>query len=484
MDNRRQFLKTAAGFMAASTSAAGEAVHGVRKHASTRPNVLWIMGDQHRAQALGCLGDPNLSTPNLDRLAGRGTTAIAGCPLCTPFRGSMLTSRYPHECCPGHDHAVPDGMPTVAHAFRNAGYQTAYFGKWHVDGCDNRAKKERSGKQFVRPERRGGFDTWLGYENNNAQWDCWLHGHGIDGKPVDLFKLPEYETDAITNLAIDFLRERGEERAQGQNTSFFAVLSVQPPHSPYKAPEEWMARHKPEDIVLRPNVPNVGRVTKEARRSLAGYYAMIENLDWNIGRVIETLATSSLLNDTYVIFLSDHGDMHGSHGRVLKCVPWEESVRIPFLVSRGGKPCQSAGDSPWHSLINHVDIAPTTLGLCGIETPSEMRGFDYAPHFGVGEPGASPPDSAFLQLVDPGYKYGFASDRERPWRGIVTDNGWKYAVFEGQPWLLYNLNEDPYELVNLAWDGRFRAKRQELQDRLAAWMNDTGDHFELPKLWT
>jgi len=445
------------------------------------------MGDQFRGQALSCVGDPNVETPHIDRLAGSGTTAVAGCPLCTPYRGSLLASRYPHECCPGHDHAMPDGLPTIATAFGAAGYRTAYFGKWHVDGRDNRGGAKRSGKQFVRPERRGGFEMWLGYENNNAQWDCWLHGHNLGGDPVELFRLPKYETDALTDLFVDYLRGRGREKDDGGGRPFFAVMSVQPPHSPYKAPEEWMARHRPEDVVLRPNVPPVSDIAEAARRSLAGYYAMIENLDWNVGRIIEALEGARLYEDTYVVIFSDHGDMHGSQGRILKCVPWEESLRVPFVVAQAGRPCRPPGGDVLATPINHVDVAPTTLGLCGLAKPDWMRGFNYS---GLFRPERRPPrdetlpDSAYLQLVDPGFKYGFAVDRERPWRGVVTRDGWKYAALEGQPWLLYNLNEDPYEMANLALDGRYRAQRKKLQDRLAAWIHDTGDTFRLPELWS
>ncbi len=107
-------------------------------------NAIWIFGDQHRAQALSCNGDPNLNTPNIDRLSAEGQNyerAVSGFPLCCPYRGSLLTSRYPHECVPGHEYPIPPEMPTVADVFNDHGFDTAYFGKWHLGGF-----KERDGR--------------------------------------------------------------------------------------------------------------------------------------------------------------------------------------------------------------------------------------------------------------------------------------------------------------------------------------------------
>lgn len=438
-----------------------------------RPNLIWVFGDQHRLQATGYMGDPNLQTPNLDRMATEGLTstgAVAGCPLCCPYRGSLLTSRYPHECIPGHEYPLPDGMPTVAHPFNAAGYDTAYFGKWHVDGM-----KERTGRaafHTVPRARRGGFQLWLGYENNNAQWDSWVHGHTANGTEVPHYRLPTYETDALTDLLLDYLRQ-----PERQQRPFFAVLSVQPPHDPYVAPEEWMRRHTPGQIVLRPNVPDVPRVVDRARRQLAGYYAMIENLDWNLGRIRAALAAAGLADDTHLMFFSDHGDQFGSHGQFLKTAPWEEAIRVPFLMAGGGS-LYALRQLRLPLLVNHVDVAPTALGLCGLPVPDWMRGTDYS-GYRRGQPVANAPDSAFLQLVVP---TGHGDSVDRPWRGLVTVDGWKYVCLERQPWLLFNLNEDPYELVNLAHNPAFARERRRLQDRLAAWIQDTGDQFALPEL--
>ena len=324
-----------------------------------RPNVIWVFGDQHRAQALGCAGDPNARTPNIDNLSQMGVTftnALSGFPLCCPFRGSLMTGRYPHKCVPGHEYPLPDGQKTIAHVFNDSGYRTAYFGKWHLFGWKER---DCRGAMYVSdPAKRGGFETWTGYENNNSQWDSWVHGGA--GRDAFHYRLPGYETDELTNLFIRYLKERGDEQKRGAAKPFFAALSVQPPHDPYIAPEEFMARYNPARLEMRPNVPHIRRVEERARREAAGYYAMIENLDWNYGRVIETLDQTGLLPDTHVFFFADHGDMHGSHGMLRKVCPFEESIRTPFLISG----CQPRY-APWKVgrlpvLSNHVDIAPTT----------------------------------------------------------------------------------------------------------------------------
>ena len=457
---------------------------------TTSPNVIWIFGDQMRAQATGFMGDPNVHTPNIDRLAQEGlamTGAVGGCPLCCPYRGAHLSGRYPHNAVPGHEMQLDPTLPTIAQPFRQAGYHTAYFGKWHVDGF-----KERTGRaamHIIPPERRRGFDQWLGYENNTSPWDCWVHGNKNTGDGDDAvhYRLPTYETDALTDLFIDYLKARGTAGAENDETNsadqpFFAVLSVQPPHDPYAAPEEWMARHNRAEIQLRPNVPNIPRIEEYARRELAGYYAMIENLDWNLGRIRTTLAEYGLAHNTHIIFFSDHGDMHGSHGQLRKTSPWEESIRVPFII--GGHVPRYANRSGYLPVpVNHVDIGPTSLGLCGIAVPEWMAGTDYSPYrLGGGDERQvipNEPDSAFLQLVVP---TGHPHSTDRPWRGVVTRDGWKYVALEGQPWMLFNLNEDPYELANHALNRAYAKERQQLQDRLSAWIVETGDSFELPDI--
>jgi arylsulfatase A-like enzyme len=442
-------------------------------------NVIWIFGDQHRQQMLGCNGDPNVFTPNIDRLSSEGVNcenAVGGFPLCCPFRGSLLTSRYPHDCVPGHQYQMPPDMPTIANALKEHGYDTAYFGKWHLFGHKEGAEG-RATMRVIPPEYRGGFDTWIGFENNNAQYDTWVHGTGAE-KP---YRLPGYETDCLTDLLIDYLRKKGEARGGGDGQPFFAALSVQPPHDPYIAPEEFMRRHTPGAMAFRPNVPAVDWVRARASRDLAGACAMVENLDWNVGRVIRALEEAGLADDTYIMFFSDHGDLHGSHGQFHKTSPLAESLSIPFIVGASGSlgtRYASRRGRP-RAAVNHVDIAPTTMGLCGLTAPGWMAGFDYSGLIRTDRECRQMPDSAYVQCTIP---TGHGDSVDRTWRGIVTTDGWKYICLENQPWLMFNTNDDPCEQVNLAHNTKWREQRRKLNDRLTQWVADTKDEFALPKV--
>jgi arylsulfatase A-like enzyme len=463
---RRTFLGLAAGLSAAQQGAA-----------DPPPNVIWVFGDQHRAQALSCNGDPNVNTPHLDTLAAQGvnmTGALSGFPLCCPFRGSLLTGRYPHHCVPGHEYPLPKGQPTIAKVFNDAGYHTAYFGKWHLSGFHE--SQGRAAMYITPADTRAEFQTWVGYDNNNSQYDCWVHGG--QGKDAFHYRLPGYETDELTNLLIRYVKDRASEAKEGRPKPFFAALSVQPPHNPYVAPPEFMARHNPGRIELRPNVPSVRSVQDRCRRELAGYYAAIENLDWNMGRIRKALDEAGMTGNTHILFFADHGDMHGSHGQFLKMTPYEESIRIPLLI--GGAQPQGYGGygaGRFPAPVHPVDIAPTTLGLCGLGKPQWMEGTDYS-HYRVRKRGgASEPDSAYLQSVVP---TRHPDSVDKPTRGLVTRDGWKYVCFEGVSFLMFNLNEDPFEQVNVAHNTRYRAERRKLTDRLQQWVNDTGDKFQVP----
>ncbi len=435
-----------------------------------KPNIIWFIVDQMRGQAMGCNGDPNVYTPNLDNMSIAGTNfpgAVSGYPLCCPFRGSMLTGKYAHNhSVKLHEDPLDPTFGTVTDVLNENGYETVYLGKWHLAGF-----KERDGRSVMRTvprDERGRFDTWLGYDNNNSQWDCWLHGHDGD-EEIAHYRLPGYETDCLTDMALARIAARRE-----PDPPLFMVVSVQPPHTPGLAPAEHR-NYQAQQLSLRPNVPTTCEA--HARIALSGYYAQIENIDTNVGRLVDGLREASLLDDTHIMFFCDHGDQMGSQGRFGKCVPYEESVRIPFLIG-GGLPMRydgrKAGNAP--CLVNHVDIAPTTLGLCGIDVPDWMEGFDYS-HRRTGhdfqQRVEQEPDSAYLQLI---------GDRESgyAWRCVVTRDGWKYACVKNSEWMLFNLNDDPHEQNNLAFHTGHRRKREQMKALLRQWIEKTGDEFSVP----
>lgn len=486
--NRRDFLLGSSQLMAAGALMPKKVLE--QSSQPERPNVIWLIADQWRAQAVGINGDPNVHTPNIDRLSRAGINfdqCRSGFPLCCPFRGSMLTSRYPNHMVPGHEYPLPAGQKTIANLFNDAGYHTGYFGKWHLDGFHER--DGRAAMHIVPPGRRGAFQTWVGYENNNSPWDSWVHGGA--GSDAFHYRLPGYETDALTDLFINYIKERAADKTADTIKPFFAVLSVQPPHNPYIAPAEYMAHYNAEQIELRPNVPRFANlpqhgasgvlgdrvsIEERSRQELAGYYAQIENWDWNIGRIVNALSQQGLLNSTHIMIFADHGDMHGSHGQFLKTNPYEESVRTPMIISGSESFYDGHLTGRPDTLTCEVDIAPTTLGLCGLAAPEWMEGHDYSGHRLASRPKPVEPDSMYLQNVIP---TGHPDSINTPYRGLVTRDGWKYVCFPNQSWLMFNLIEDPYEQVNVAFNSIYRKERKQLIDRLNQWVSDTGDNFKV-----
>lgn len=433
-------------------------------------SVIWILTDQLRAQATGYAGDPNSHTPNLDVLAAQGvefTRAAATAPLCTPARAALLTGRYPQATgVLGHQWPLDPTVSTIAETFNEHGFSTCYIGKWHLDGkrpelAETEHTEQEARERIVPASRRGGFRWWWAYENSNQPFSCLIHSAAEhiptgaksvrESDDAVQFLLPGYETDVLTDLMIDWLEHREQEEP------FFAVLSVQPPHDPYVAPADAM-HVTPGHIEHRGNVPPIQRIRDRAARDLAGYYGAITQLDMNIGRIRECLARIGRDHDTYIVFLSDHGDMHGSHGQFRKTSPWEESIRIPLLI---GGPSRSTRRAV-NTLVTHTDIAPTTLGLAGIEPPDLMDGLNLSSL--VTNWAANPPERDVL--VEIPIPTGDHASIDRPWRALLTQEGWKYVELESAPWLMFDLNEDPLELANHAHDPEYASVRADLIERM------------------
>lgn len=405
--------------------------------APMRPNVVFVFADQWRAQATGYAGDPNVRTPQLDRLAQESIDmrhATAGCPVCSPYRGSLLTGQYPlthgvfvNDVCLGQD-AV-----SLAQAFAQADYRTAYIGKWHVDGHGR--------SSYIPPERRQGFDYWKVLECTHD----YNHSAYYVGDSPRVQYWPGYDAIAQTQDAQRYIRENADEQP------FCLVLSWGPPHNPYEtAPAEFRALYRPEDLALRPNIPPA--MADEARGWLAGYYAHCSALDTCVGELLRVLEECGIAEDTVFIFTSDHGDMLGSHGLERKQKPWDEAIRVPFLLrypARFGRVGRQMG-----ALIDAPDIMPTLLGLCDLPIPATVEGLDFSTYL---DGGADPSDGAALIAcyhpfgewpAGAGGPPGFGG---REYRGLRTAR-FTYAETLNGPWLLYDNQADPYQMQNLVGD--------------------------------
>lgn len=406
-----------------------------------QPHVIYILSDEHYGGAMSHRGDANVRTPNMDRLADEGMSferAYANCPICTPSRGTIFSGRHAHAGPVQYFFDVyKPTAPSIATALRAAGYHTAYFGKWHCGVVQDQvppAVRDNRGDYTRWPHRtpechRAGFQDWYGFEINNAPFNgFYYHEHETNPRKMD-----KYQTDYLTELAMQYLND------YTRDEPLFLVLSVEPPHFPLAAPEPF-ERFDPDTLVVPPTFDD----TPEMRRRLATYYAMVENLDWNIGRLRSALAElPPFRDDTLTIYFSDHGDFMGTHGAInRKEHPHEQSVRVPAIFHWPGQiPAQGLRGDPLFSL---VDLLPTTLGLLGLEPPVYCQGTDFSPAI-RGDETFEGPDAVLLEMSgSPRWNYD-----HHDWRGLVTER-WKYAVYDTGHELLFDLAQDPYEQTNLA----------------------------------
>lgn len=453
---RREFLSAtgcaAAGLVAGCASGAA----GARKG---RPNVVFVLADQWRAQACGYAGDPNLKgrTPNLDRLAAESTDfthAVSCCPVCTPYRASLLTGQYPlrhglflNDVCLG------TRATSLAQAFSRAGYDTAYIGKWHLDGHGRSA--------YIPPERRQGFDYWKVLECTHD----YNRSHYYAGNDPALRLWDGYDVAAQTRDAQDYLAARAK-----SDKPFLLVLSWGPPHNPYEtAPAEYRSLFEAERLALRPNVPPERAAA--ARRDLTGYYAHIAAMDACLGDLLKALGECGLEGDTIVVFTSDHGDMLGSQGQVRKQKPWDESIRVPLLVRL---PRESRKGRRVEAPVNTPDLMPTLLGLCGVPVPATAQGDDWSP---VARGAAALEDNAALIECPTPFGEWTRARGGREYRGVRTRRHTYVRDLNG-PWLLFDNEADPYQLDNLAGKPEHAALQARLEGELRRLLAKTGDDFQ------
>lgn len=409
---------------------------------SKRPNLLFIVADQWRAQTMPSAGDPDLIAPNLARLAGEGVDfrrAYTSYPVCCPSRAAMLTGKFPHAAGVSRNHMLlPLTEKTISAELKRSGYRTGYIGKWHLDGRENPG--------FVPAARRRGFDYWAAYNVAHQHYDSVYFRDSPEPIRAGGFE-PDYQTD----LAIEFIRQKSTQ-------PFFLYLSWVAPHPPLTPPTRH-AIYDPRKIRLRPNVPEGSE--SEARRNAAGYYGLCTAVDENLGRLLAELDRREMTEDTIVVFTSDHGYMLGSHGLDGIDLPYEEASKIPLIIRF---PRRLKARTEHDALISNVDYAPALLSLCGVEPPAGMQGVDLSGWLTSGR--GSRPRSIYAEG-------GLGSADE--WRMVVRGLDKLVVDFKLNPTRLYNLGQDPYELRNLATVPSGRHKRDEMLTLLRRWMSRTSD---------
>jgi arylsulfatase A-like enzyme len=439
-----------------------------------KPNVIFVFADQWRAQDLGYNGNLIVKTPTLDQFARESvvfSNAVSGCPVCCPYRASLLTGQYPltHGVFYNDKPLNPDAT-TIAKIYKQAGYETGYIGKWHLNGHEPGEETFEARLKFIPKERRQGFDFWQVLECTHDYNNSFFY----EDSPERL-KWKEYDAIAQTKSAIGYIREKSQSKHP-----FFLMLSWGPPHDPYQtAPEKYRQMFRSEDIQVRPNVPD--ELREKAREDIAGYYAHIAALDDCMKELLAAVKESGIGENTIFIFTSDHGDMLYSHGEKMKQKPWDESLLVPFLLRYPKKLGTSHKniDIPF----NTPDIMPTLLGLSGIEVPGTVEGSDYSKII----TGEEKPDNeaVLIQCPVPFHQWNYANGG-REYRGVRTKR-FTYVRDLNGPWLLYDNLADPYQMNNLIGFDEYIFIKSDLENQLDQLLKKTNDNFltgaEYMKMW-
>jgi arylsulfatase A-like enzyme len=401
-----------------------------------------------RASAMGCMGNQQVITPNLDRLAGDGllvTNCISSHPVCTPYRAQLMTGRYgPSTGVIKNDIRLPDDAAVLPVQLKAAGYATGYIGKWHLAG---------DRKNPVDRHNRRGWDFWAVRNCSHQHFKpaYWLNDAT---EPV---KVDGWEPDVQTDLAVEYINQRREQRSP-----FCLMVSYGPPHNPYRAPQADLKRYD-KPIEFQPNTVGSDRLADVIRN----YYGMVSSLDDCVARIVKALNDAQLADDTVLIFTSDHGDMLGAQGHRLKQRPWEESINVPLIV-RYPRAVKAGQQRDW--MIDSVDMMPTLLGLAGAKIPDNVQGLNQADLLlGRGQQQRS---ASLLINTHGGAGPGV------DWRGVRTRQ-WLYAHHAGGDWVMYDLVNDPYQLKNLVDDPAHADRRRQLRQQVQQLRKQFGDDLPL-----
>ncbi len=435
-----------------------------------KPNFLWICTDQQRFDTIRGLGNDIINTPNLDRLLEEGVSfdrTYCQSPVCTPSRASFLTGRYPRTTGTtrnGNDHFADDEI-LVPHILSANGYKCGLIGKLHLSAADGRTEvlPKHHGYDIVKwshgPRDGWGDDNayqaWL--RSQSVSWEIDYHGNdgGIDPK--------HHQTTWCANEAIGFMETHAD-------TPWMLSINIFDPHHPFDPPEEYKKKYPVDQMPLPKwqdgeldNKPQIQREDyenggqsglgpscktlsdREKKNYVSDYYAMVDLIDAQIGRLINYLDDTGKRDNTIIIFHSDHGEMLGDHGQILKGGHfYEELVHVPLIVSC---PARLPEKIRSQALVELVDLAPTILDFAGIEVPERMQGRSLS-NILLGKTERDIHKESvyceFYNALPAAHKGVFAT--------MYFDGRYKLTVFHGQEiGELYDLETDPDEFDN-KWD--------------------------------
>ena len=452
------------------------------KTLSSPPNILWICTDQQRYDTIASLGNPLIRTPHIDRLVASGvafTRAYCQSTVCSPSRASFLTGRYPRTTgCRQNGQTIPARERLISRLLADAGYTCGLAGKLHLSSCADGRVEQRTDDGYTvfhwshhpQPDwPENAYTRWLAEQGHT--WEALNDGQGTayvkPGVPAQF-----HQTTWCAEMAIDFIRSQ-------RNGPWMFSFNCFAPHHPFDPPHQYMQRYDPAEMplpVYRPgeltdkphyqqldhewahNEPgyfHVAAMTDDDRRQVtAAYYAMVELIDDQVGRMIGALEETGQLENTIVLFMSDHGEMLGDHGLYLKGPHfYEAAVRVPLVLRY---PARFANNLRVDGLVELVDLVPTLLEAAGIAVPHGVQGRSLLPIC----TGAASPDHHRDYVY---CEYYNAWTHPRSYGTMLRTTSEKLAVYHGvDEGEVYDLVHDPDEFTNL-WGSPDHA---ELRQRL------------------
>ena len=461
-----------------------------------RPNIVFIMSDDHASHALSCYGSAINKTPHLDRIATEGMrfdNCFCTNAICTPSRASILTGTYNHKngvttlATP-----MDNRLQTFPKLLRRIGYQTAIFGKWHLG---------------VGPEHcPTGFDEWAVLPGQGVYHDPEFIFRGPDGGTVR--KTDGYVTDIITDMSLSWLRQRDRGRP------FCLFVHHKAPHREWEPDEKHAHMYRdeviPEPETLYDDYANrasaaaaatmrvgvhmhegdlkaekpTGLSENELRswayqRYIKDYLRVVASIDDNTGRLLDYLDTEGVANRTIVIYTSDQGFFLGDHGWYDKRFMYEESLRMPCMVRY---PDRVAPGSVGDRIVTNVDFAPTLLDYAGVDVPGDMQGYSFRPLLEGTEPEEWQDAVYYRYWMHKAHHnvyahYGIRTERYKLIYYYADALGQEGAIDEPcrPEWELFDLRTDPLEMRNVYAEPEYRTTVAHLKDKLAKLQRRVGD---------